>query len=157
MSGLWSTDRPAFIERVAKLAGGTTYRTPDSPRSAKSDCLPDSHAIATALSFSRKGFQDIGPDVAYCWALQNDSYRVKVTRTVCDALCSNGKITRDQVAVAVGWAWESMIHGRSPKGAQHPLVDKRAWDALVTLVAGILYNSAWDSLADAERSYMKEG
>ena len=64
---LWSTERADFVERVAKLAGGTTYRTPGAGRGTDLKALPDEHAIAAALAYARQGPNDIGPDVAYCW------------------------------------------------------------------------------------------
>src|SRR5690606_31516275 len=87
MTKLWSSDRPEFTERLAKLAGQTTYRTPNNGGTGKTaDHLPDAHAIATALSFSRRGPDDVGPDVAYCWVLQTDAYRQKVVRKLSAAL-----------------------------------------------------------------------
>lgn len=145
---LFTSDRPEFIERLAKLAGGTTYREPVGGHSTKSEHLPDTHAIAAALSFARRGQDDIGPDVAYCWALQSDSYRAKVTRILADTICRESKASREEVAQAIGAAWEAMIHNRKPIET-----GSRASAALLLLVAGVLYNSAWDSLAQAERCY----
>lgn len=153
MSALWSNDRPEFTERIASLAGGTTYRTPVAGRGTKQDQLPDEHAIATALSFARRGPEDIGPDVAYCWVLQSDAYRAKVMRIICDHLYRTSRISRVHAAQAVGSAWDAMIHDRK-SGKDCPSdIDQRSYDALLLLVVGILHTSAWDTLAAAERAY----
>ena len=47
---LYSSDRPEFAERVARLAGQTTYRVPTEGRGTRTEQLPDAHAIATALA-----------------------------------------------------------------------------------------------------------
>jgi hypothetical protein len=148
---LWSSDRPEFTERVAKLAGGTTYREPVGGYGTKSEHLPDAHAIAAALSFARRGPDDIGPDVAYCWVLQSDAYRAKVTRILADTICHQFRASREEISQAIGHAWEVMIWKRGP--AARVLPAGKEWDALLALVQGVLYSSAWDSLAEAERRY----
>lgn len=153
MSLLYTSDRPDFIERLAKLAGGTTYRTPTEGRGTKQDQLPDAHAIATALAFARRGPDDIGPDVAYCWVLRCDSYRVRVVRKLSTALrCHEFRgagAARIQAAEA---AWEAMVWDRSsPKPAEPP----RFWDSLLLTAIGVLHASAWDTLAEAERKYRR--
>lgn len=158
---LWSGDRPDFVERVAKLAGGTTYRTPTAGRGTNLDQLPDTHAIAAALSFARRGPDDIGPDVAYSWVLQSDAYREPVTRKLAVAL-NSGEVREEarrggvsqtgafrRAAAYAGW--DAMIHDR--RTAQPVGVPNRLWDMLLLGAIGTLHASAWDSLAEAERAY----
>ncbi len=154
---LWSSDRPEFCERVAKLAGGTTYREPWAAGSSDSaDHLPDAHAIATALAFARQGPQDIGPDVAYCLALQSDAYRNKVVRLLAEAL---GRMDGREIRHARGYApdaalaaWWAVIHLKGgyprPDGCARP-----AWDKMLLTAIATLHDSAWDALAIAERKY----
>lgn len=157
MSGLlWSTDRPEFVERVASLAGGTTYREPAAGRGTKVAQLPDPHAIAAALAFARADPDDIGPDVAYCWALQSDAYRQRTTRRL--AILLRSPRTRTLAAhrlAAAEIAWEVMIHNRRAKVEQPADVTPRDWDRLLLEAIGMLQAAAWEALDMAERCYRK--
>lgn len=153
-SELWNSDRPEFIERIASLAGGTTYREPVGGHSTKSEHLPDAHAIAAALAFSRRGPDDVGPDVAYCWVLQTDAYRERVVDRVCRALTKgNNRPGRaaDDLAMAVGAAWDSLVWNKPTKRPAN--IPQKAWDVALLFAVKVLYDSAWDSLAEAERAY----
>lgn len=155
MGTLWNSDRPDFCERVAKLAGGTTYRTPTEGRGTKLDQLPDAHAVAAALAFARRGENDVGPDVAYCWVLRCDSYRRKVVRKLADALrCREFQsVTRWRLTAAEA-AWDAMIWNRS---SARPTDAPKLYDDLLLAAVGALYRSAWDTLAEAERRYRRAG
>ena len=150
---LYSSDRPEFAERVARLAGQTTYRVPTEGRGTRMEQLPDAHAIAAALAFARQGPDDIGPDVAYCYVLQNDSYRAKVIRLLTDTLCRQSGASRGDMAAAAGAAWDAMIWERSTPRPTN--IDQRAWDVILLLACGVLNAAAWDSLAQAERCYTR--
>ena len=155
MGALWSNERPEFCERVAKLAGGTAYRTPVAGRGTGADRLPDAHAIAAALAFARRGANDIGPDVAYCWVLRCDTYRNKVVRKLADALrCREFRAVYQWRLTAAEAAWDAMIWNRS---SARPADAPRLYDELLLAAVGTLYRSAWDTLAEAERRYHREG
>lgn len=146
------SDRPEFVERVAKLAGGTTYRVPVEGRGTKVAQLPDAHAIAAALAFARRGAEDIGPDVAYCWVLRTDAYRERVTRKLSVALrCHELRGEDGHRLLAAQAAWDALIWDR---GSPRPATAVK-WDRMLLAAIGTLYNSAWDSLADAERAYTR--
>lgn len=158
---LWDSDRPAFCERVAKLAGGTTYRDPWTVSGGNiADRLPDAHAIATALSFARRGPQDIGPDVAYCLVLQSDAYRRKVVRMLAEAI---GSMDGREIRHARGYAgnaceaaWEAVIHLQS--GYKRPYgCSEAAWSKMLLTAVSIMHDQAWDALAGAERCYRQAG
>ena len=151
MNLLYSTDRPEFLERVASLAGKTAYRVPEGARGTKQDQLPDAHAIAAALGFARRGAEDVGPDVAFCWILRCDSYRTNVIRILADQLQRSSKAPRSELVAAIGAAWDAMVWQKPT--ARPTNIPERAWDAIVLLACGILNNAAWDSLAEAERRY----
>lgn len=155
MSGLYSTDRPEFLERVAALAGKTTFRVPHGARGARQDQMPDAHAIAAALAYARRGQDDIGPDVAFCFALQNDTYKPKVVRLLADALCMSSSMQREHAVQAIVAAWDVFIYNRASAIAMPTNLDKRAWDALLLLACGTLHDSAWDALAEAEKMYFR--
>ena len=153
---LWSTDRPEFLERIGKLAGGTTYRTPGGGRGTDPPGMPDEHAIAAALAFARRGPDDIGPDVAYCWALQSDAYRHKVTRKLAIALrCHALRGLGPHLHTAADIAWDAMIHNRRGGGRRPIEVEATKWDRALLAAVGTLHASAWDSLAEAERRYQR--
>ncbi len=159
MSLLYSTDRPEFLERIAKLAGGTTFREPAGGRGTKMDQLPDVHAIATALAFARNPHDpdDIGPDVAYCWATQSDAYRERVTRRLSIALRCHATRSHGQHRLAAAQlAWDAMIHNR--KAGSRPPADVRPmdWDRLLLAAVATLQSLAWEALVEAERAYRRE-
>lgn len=154
MSTLWSNDRPEFLERLGSLAGKSTYRTPTAGKGTKIDQLPDEHAIAAALAFARRGREDIGPDVAYCWALQSDAYRERVTRKMAVALsCHELRSIRAHLLELSCIAWDTMIHDRTGLGVPPPGVPQVPWDRGLLAALGTLHTSAWDALAEAERRY----
>jgi len=153
VSLLYSTERPEFLERVASLAGRTAYRVPEGARGTKQDQLPDAHAIAAALGFARRGHLDIGPDVAFCWALQSDCYKERVIERVVGALGAASHSTSEELALAVAAAWDSMIWSRPTKRPAR--IPQKAWDVALLCAIGVLQNSAWDALAAAERRYTR--
>lgn len=150
---LWSTDRPEFAERIAKLGGTSTFREPWGGSSGTADRMPDAHAVAAALAFARQGPEDIGPDVAYCWVLQTDAYRRKVTTMLAHALRSHHSRWRASERLsAAEAAWDAMVWERStPK----PAGASKDWDAMLLACCCVMHDAAWDSLAEAERVYRK--
>jgi len=155
-NSLYSTDRADFVERVAKLAGGTTYRTPGAGRGTDIKALPDEHAIAAALAYARRGPQDIGPDVAYCWVLESDAYRERVTRQLAIALrCHNLRHVRGHLLAAAEAAWDTLVHNRRGGGKPPADADAKGWDRALLAAIGVLHQSAWDALAEAERRYSR--
>lgn len=61
---IYSNQKASFRERIAKLAGGTTYREPMGGRSTDPNRMTDQD-VAAALAYARQGPDDIGPDIAY--------------------------------------------------------------------------------------------
>ena len=153
MADLWGSDRPEFIERVASLAGGTTYRTPSGGRST-GESMPNVHAVAAALAFARQGRDDIGPDVAYCWVLRSDAYRNTVIRRLSVALqCHELRSVAAYRLHAAEQAWGAMIHDMA---GTRPVSAPKAYDKMLLAACGTLHGSAWDALARAERAYHRE-
>lgn len=154
---LWSSDRPEFCERIAKLAGGTTYREPWAAGGGSSgDNLPDAHAIATALAYAKQGPDDIGPDVAYCLVLQNDSYRLRVVRLLAVAIGNMDgreiRHARQFASQAADAAWDAVIHLKG--GHRRPLeCAQQAWDKMLLTAIATLHDKAWDAVSLAERKY----
>lgn len=150
---MWGSDRPEFMERVASLAGGTTYRTPGGGRSS-GDSMPAVHAVAAALAFARQGDDDIGPDVAYCWVLRSDAYRNTVVRKLAVALrCHELRSVAEHRLHAAEQAWGAMVHDRA---GTRPAGAPKAYDQMLLAACGTLHESAWNALARAERAYHRE-
>lgn len=63
-----SDDRIGFIERLGRLAGQTTYRVPVEGVGTRFSHLPESHALAAALSYARGKRWNPGPELAYAVA-----------------------------------------------------------------------------------------
>lgn len=155
---LFSSERPEFLERVAALAGQSTFRTPSGGRCTKSEQLPDAHAIATALAFARRRDDpdDIGPDVAYCWATGTDAYRERVTRRLAIALrCHATRSHGAHRLAAAQRAWDSLVHSHRADDSPPREVSRHDWDRLLLAAVATLQSVAWEALADAERAYRR--
>lgn len=150
---LWSGQRPEFIERVAALAGGTTYRVPTAGKGTRMDQLPDPHAIATALGFARCGPGDVGPDVAYCWVLQTDAYRHRTVPMLALGLrCRRFRSVAAYRLHAAGAAWDRIIWNRQ---TPRPADARPDYDLMELVACATLEESAWDALYRAERAYRR--
>lgn len=148
----WTNDRPGFLERIAALAGGTTFRLPGKGGSAVG-AVPDAHAVAAALAYARQGPADIGPDVAYCWAVQTDAYRRKVVRLMVEALGTyEFRNVRAYRLQAVEHAWDALIWGRT---TPRPVDAPSLYDVMVMVAGATMEAKAWDALAQAERMYSR--
>jgi hypothetical protein len=86
MSDEFSTVRAGFMERVAELAGGTTYRMPVGGQGTGGDRMPDAHAIAASLAYARRGPTDIGPDIAVAIATGSVAHRTRIVMELSAAL-----------------------------------------------------------------------
>ena len=153
-SDIYSHDRATFRERIARLAGGTTYREPMEGHSTDPHRLTDLD-VAAALAFARKGSADIGPDVAYCMICQSDAYRPRIVRELALALSESGgyylrkarpyllSIADQAFAVAV---WQALV--ARPEGC-----GERAYSALLLAGVATLHSSADEAIRRAEQAY----
>lgn len=76
----YTHERASFRERVMALAGGGSWREPVEGRSSAQAPIPAVHLIAAALSYGRRGRDDIGPDIACDLATGRMGHAVRVTR-----------------------------------------------------------------------------
>jgi hypothetical protein len=126
--------RPTFRERVHALAGHSTWREPSHPGSVDARrTIPTDHLIAAALSFGRRGPDDIGPDIAYDIATGRMGHHRRVCLALGRALAGDrgAIVRRNQAFIAVvAWAGYSAVVGLGavPKPAGCTQDD---WDALV--------------------------
>ncbi len=148
----FSTERANFTERLASLAGGTTYREPVGGHGTKVEHLPDAHAVATALAYAKQGRDDIGPDVAYCWVLRSDAYRNRVVSLLSVALrCHELRGADGYRTLGANAAWDALVWDRvTPKPAG---ATERVWGDVVAAAGAVMLESAWCALARAERRY----
>lgn len=151
---IYSHDRATFRERIARLAGGTTYREPMEGHSTDPHRLTDLD-VAAALAFARKGSSDIGPDVAYCMICQSDAYRPRIVRELALALSESGGYylrkarpyllhIADQAFAAI--VWQARV--ARPEGCS-----ERAYSALLLAGVATLHSAADEAIRDAERAF----
>lgn len=151
---VFSHDRATFRERIARLAGGTTYREPMEGHSTDPHRLTDLD-VAAALAFARQGASDIGPDVAYCIICQTDAHRPRIVRELALALTASGgyylraarpyllHIADQAFAAAV---WQARV--AKPEG----LGDK-AYSALMLAGVATLHRAADEAIHRAEQVF----
>lgn len=153
-SDIYSHDRATFRERIARLAGGTTYREPMEGHSTDPHRLTDLD-VAAALAFARKGSSDIGPDVAYCMICQSDAYRPRIVRELALALSESGGYylrnarpyllhIADQAFAAM--VWQARV--TRPEGCS-----ERAYSALLLAGVATLHSAADEAIRRAERAF----
>lgn len=150
----YSHHRSTFRERIARLAGGTTYREPMEGHSTDPHRLTDLD-VAAALAFARRGQSDIGPDVAYCIVCQTDLHRHRIVRELALALATSGgyylrkarpylmHIADQAFSAAV---WQSRVS--KPEGCS-----ERAYSALLLAGVATLHSAADEAIYRAEAAF----
>ena len=149
-------ERPSFIERLAVLAGKTTYTVPMGGRSSQVKKVPDAHAIAMALSFARNGKEDIGPDVAYDLATSSIRHRATIVRAVASAIgkdrhCRPVRRNRPWIHMACNVAY-CEIMGYSLHACPHS-VTQNDWALLVEASKRVMLTMAESAVYRAERAF----
>lgn len=92
-----SDDRIGFIERLGRLAGQTTYRVPVEGVGTRFSHLPESHALAAALSYARGKRWNPGPELAYAVATGVFHKQLEVVEWLAEKLrVGTGNAGRDQ-------------------------------------------------------------
>lgn len=154
---LYTTKRADFRERIARLAGKSTYKIPTEGRSTAPLAMTD-HDIAAALAYARAGSNDIGPDIAYSIICQSDGYRIRIVRELAESLSfSGGHLLRgirhhvlsiaDAAYMAAVWLRRADV----PAG-----LDDRAVGRYMTAVgvgASVLLQQSDEAIYRAERAY----
>jgi hypothetical protein len=156
MSDEFSHVRAGFLERIAKLAGGTTYREPIGSYGTGGDRMPDAHVIAAAMAYARRGPTDIGPDIAVAIATGSTAHRTRIVMELSAALlASTGKVgerTSNFLLMIAAHCYLFVVTG-TPQG-QRPLgVSERDYLLLRSIGEGILWQAAEAALARAKKAY----
>ena len=158
MSDEYSTVRAGFAERLARLAGGTTFREPVGGHSVKADNMPDVHAMAASLAFARQGDGDIGPDVAFAVICQRMTHRRRVVSEMTAALLAQGgrpgERCADYLPQIAASCYVHVVTGNPAERVEGP--DERDWLILSSMGAGLLWDAVTVSVRRAERAYRAE-
>lgn len=157
-SDAYSTERAGFAERLARLAGGTTWREPVGGYGTKSDNLPDVHALAASLAFARRGRDDIGPDVAMAVICRVPAHRQRVVTELAAALLAEsgrvGERCADHLPIVAARCYMHVCIGspaEQPEG-----VDERDWAILGAMACRLLWDAVTVTVRRAERAYRAE-
>jgi hypothetical protein len=152
-------DRPTFRERVMALAGHSTWREPVGGHSTHLRQIPADHLVAAALSFGRRGADDIGPDIAFDMATGKAGHYRQVCEWLGKLVCADDSSARKSspakrcrpwaahIAVA---AYNALVRGyRVPPAPDGVRQDD--WEQLVLYACLLLDRTAEDALALAGR------
>lgn len=150
-------ENPSFAERIASLAGKTTFRVPVEGRGTKSKRIPDEHAIAMALAYARQDADDIGPDLAYDMATASIRHRARIVRAVAGAMGKNRTsrpVSRNRpwLNMACNVAYCEIMGYRSPM--MMPVgIREDDWALLVEASKRIMLTMAETAVQRAESAY----
>lgn len=155
MSDVFSAERAGFAERLARLAGGTTWREPLEGYGTRSDNMPDTHAMAAALAFARTGPSDIGPDVAYAVICRRPAHRRRVVMELTAALLAQsgvvGERCADYLPQIAARCYVHVCTGSPVEPVEG--VKERDWTILSAMGCGLLWDAVTVSVRRAEYAY----
>lgn len=155
MSDTFSNERAGYAERLARLAGGTTWREPIGGYSTSADNMPDVHALAASLAFARQGPNDIGPDVAFAVICKKMTHRERVVMKLADALLGLAGHVAERCADSLPQvAAASYVHVCTGEPVSKPEdVTHRDWEILSAIAIGQLWDAVNVSVRRAEYAY----
>lgn len=158
MSDIYSAERAGYAERLARLAGSTTYREPMEGHATRSDYMPDVHAMAASLAFARRGENDIGPDVALAVICRKMAHRRRVVTELAAALLAQGGRPGERCADALlEIAAACYVHVVTGDPLERvPEITERDWEILSAMGAGLLWDAVAVSVRRAEYAYRAE-
>ena len=160
MADTWTHERATFRERIARLAGRTSWREPVAGYTNKAGELGEEQQIAMALAFARDQDDplDIGPEVAYCLVCESRGGKPdvldKVTqamRLVSRAADARPLMTRSAVNAAFEWA----IFGEEPDPADVPKagMTPATYRGLILVARGAIIRAGEEAIYRAERAF----
>lgn len=151
----FSTERAGFAERLARLAGSTTWREPMGGYGTSSDSMPDVHALAASLAFARTGPDDIGPDVAYAVICRRMAQGERVVAKLSGALLHlagrAGERCADSLPMVSAECYAHVCTGQ-PMTKPDELAE-RDWLILSAIGVGQIWDAVAVSVRRAERAY----
>lgn len=146
-----TTDRD-FLERLGRLAGQTTYRVPVEGIGTRFSHLPESHALAAALSFARGKRWNPGPELLYAVATgvphRSEEVVSWLIQKMRDSMRVQGDDGKKRIHLAATIAYVLVIRGnQSLDGVKIPMLVAR----LANIGASWLSACMDEALARAER------
>lgn len=162
MSGVFEARprRAPFRERVMALAGRGGYREPGMGGGDRPTVPPD-HMVAAALSFGRRGPDDVGPDVAIALATGriSEAQTLRALRWLGGLLASERKGATGRVRPWAGHvalcAWNAAIKGWQVPPAPEGVAESD-WGEAVLFACLLIEQAAEDALALAARRWRSE-
>ena len=156
---VFSAERAGFAERLARLTGGSTWRQPMGGYGSRTDMQPEAHALAQALSYARRGPNDIGPELVAAVVLSWPANRGRVVSELAALLliCAGhtGERCRDYLPIIAVRCYMSVTTGIDlPEVPQDmPEVEPRDWMLLTGLGCRALWDACEVTVRRAERAY----
>lgn len=157
---VWSHERATFRERIARLAGRTSWREPVAGYTNKAGELGEDQAIAMALAFARDRDDplDIGPEVAYCLICETRRGKPDVLDKLTRALRMEYRAADDRPLMArsaVNQAFEWAIFGHEPDPEQVPKagMTPATYRGLILVARGAIIRAGEEAIYRAERAY----
>lgn len=150
---VYSYERSSFCERIAALAGRTTYRVPVGGRSTAG--VMTEQDVAAALAYARRGASDIGPDIALAMVCQTPHRAEQViAATTRQLLADGGHLIRGMRQMApdiAQQAYRRVVWMTPPTPAAGPA--EWRWLRLWAGAAAWLAEQASGAVWRAERAY----
>ncbi|WP_395119652.1 hypothetical protein ACFCQI_01680 [Rhodanobacter sp. FW102-FHT14D06] len=152
-SELFGKDRPMLMERLGRLLGSTTFKTPESgggsPFSSRKLTAEAEMLLALKLAQTHPG--DVGPWIVYSIALQIDDRQRDIVTWLARKLAAGtgvlGKRNANRLMIAALDAYRLAIHGVEPQRPRTRPVD---YLALVNIGAGWLWIKCENAIDRAE-------
>lgn len=161
MTDTYTHAAPGIWERLARLAGGTTYREPVGGRTTRTAVVPPDHELCIALGWCRRRNDpfDIGPDVAFDMATGGGRNMARVVRTLANALDADRRNSRVvmrcrpflQIVAADAYARLVYLQRFSAPEAMHPA----DWETLSEAAYKVLNTMACDAVSRAAQHLRK--
>ncbi|WP_426269172.1 hypothetical protein ACN9MB_13175 [Dyella kyungheensis] len=152
---LFGKDRAGIMERLGRLQGSTTFRTQQSgggtPFSARG--LTEEARLILALKMGGNGSTDVGPWLAYSFALLVDDRVPEITRWLANKLIAGtgptGKRNAHRMLYVAENAYWLALRGVEP---DDEVDDRRDFALLVNIGAGWLWTKMEMTIERAERA-----
>lgn len=152
--------RPSFRERVFMLAGHGTWMEPSDGARGAARPIPSDHLVAAALAFGRLDATDIGPDIAFDWALGRPGHWAKVCEWLGRELgrdrSASARRLRPWAAHLAVHAYNALVRGYQPPPAPEGVRDDD-WGEMLLFGCLLLERAAEDALAVAARRARRAG
>ena len=157
---VYTADRPGILERLGRLAGASSYRTPVEGASTNRPAMTPENELAMALGMARTGDpSDIGPDMAFDMATQSGRHQQRVCSVLAgtlDAMHREHRVigrNRPYLRV-VAWAgYTRLVYGTTP--AKPDSMGAVDWEELTDVAERVLAEKADEAVWRAGRALRK--